>query len=488
MITIQEIKQVATGGPFQPDWDSLFNNKVPEWFIDAKFGIFIHWGLYSIPAYRNEWYSRNMYISSHPEFQYHIETYGEHKNFGYKDFIPLFTAEEFNPKAWISLFKLAGAKYIFPVAEHHDGFQLYKSDLSDYNSVSMGPKHDIIKLLKQEADKQDIHFCTSSHRAEHQFFFGHGKEFESDVEENLRQGDFYWPAMPEPDPQDLFSRPYPSQDFLEDWLLRTCELIRDYQPELLYFDWWIQHDSFKDYLKLVAAYYYNLGAKWGKSVSICYKHDAMAFGTGIVEMERGSFEKAQPFNWQTDTAIARNSWCYTDSLDYKSPRELIQTLIDVVSKNGNLLLNVGPKGDGSIAEKDRCILETIGQWLDINGEAIYGSKVWRVSQEGPTNQTSGQFSDQQAIVYTSQDFRFTCKGSAIYIFVMGEISQPLTLTIHALAEIKNQNIPEFHGIIEDIKLLGSQKKVDWKRDSNGLHVRLEQVGFALPQVLKVTVR
>ncbi len=487
-ITIEEIKQVANQGPYFPEWQSLFHYQVPEWFQKAKFGIFIHWGVYSVPAFRNEWYSRNMYIASHPEFQHHVETYGDHKTFGYKEFIPMFTAENFDAKEWLALFKKAGAKYIFPVAEHHDGFQMYQSTLSPFNAVEMGPKRDVLGELKKESEKSGLHFCTSSHRAEHYFFFGHGKEFESDIVDPVTKDSLYWPAMPEPDHQDLFSVPYPDNDFLEDWLRRTCELVRDYQPEMLYFDWWIEHDSFKDYLKLFAAYYYNLGVQWQKPTSICYKHDAMMFGTGIVEMERGGFEQAQPFPWQTDTAIARNSWCYTETLDYKEPQEIIQTLIDVVSKNGNLLLNIGPKADGSIAKRDQEILEIIGEWLQINGEAIYESKVWRKSQEGPTAAVGGQFSDGKPLSYTTKDFRFTVNGDSIYVFIMGSFSESEQVTIKALATSQNQDLPEFHGIIEKVSLLGTNQPLLWKQTSEGLTVAIPKVSSKLPQVLKIQVR
>ncbi|WP_288722117.1 alpha-L-fucosidase, partial [uncultured Enterococcus sp.] len=240
MITVETIQQVAHQGPFFPNWQSLGAFVLPEWFRKAKFGVFIHWGLYSVPAFHNEWYSRNMYIKGHPEYDHHIETYGPQKNFGYKDFIPMFTADKFDANEWIRLIKQAGANYLFPVAEHHDGFQMYKSELSEWNASVMGPKKDILGELKEAAEEQGLHFCTSSHRAEHWFFMGHGKDFDSDIKEPLAKGDFYWPAMPEPDHESLFSEPYPSKEFLDDWLLRTCELVDNYQPELLYFDWWIQ--------------------------------------------------------------------------------------------------------------------------------------------------------------------------------------------------------------------------------------------------------
>ena len=311
MISLEEIDQVIQSGPFEPSWDSLSHQVCPDWYRDAKFGIFIHWGIYSVPAFGSEWYSRNMYIQGNPCYHYHREHFGDQASFGYKDIIPLFTADRFDPASWLALFQKAGAQYLFPVAEHHDGFQMYASTLSPYNSLEMGPRRDVLGELRAEAEKRGLHFCTSSHRAEHQFFFSHGKEFVSDISQEVPRDSLYWPAEPEPkDHFDLTSKPYPSKEFLEDWLLRTCELVRDYQPELLYFDWWIQHESFRPYLMRFLAYYYNL-AQEDRKVAVCYKQDALPFGSGIVEMERGGYGETQAFPWQMDTAIARNSWCYT---------------------------------------------------------------------------------------------------------------------------------------------------------------------------------
>ena len=483
-ISLEEIKKVANQGPFYPDWDSLATYQVPNWFKGAKFGIFVHWGLYSIPAFGSEWYSRNMYIQGTAEFEHHVKTYGSHKDFGYKDFIPLFTAEKFQAEEWVQVFKEAGARYIFPVAEHHDGFQLYESQLSPFNSVEMGPKRDILQELKQATDQAHLHFCTSSHRAEHHFFFSHGKEFDSDIAKEVSRDELYWPAMPEPDHHDLFGQPYPDQEFLDDWLLRTCELVRDYQPEILYFDWWIQHIAFKEHLKLFAAYYYNLGVATGKPASICYKHDALAFGSGIVEMERGGFAEIQPFTWQTDTAIARNSWGYTEQLDYKSAKEIIQTLIDVVSKNGNLLLNIGPKGDGSIPERDQAILKEIGTWLEVNGPAIYDSYAWRQFGEGPTQPASGPFSDDDTVTYTHQDFRFTAKGGSVYVFAMEPVMDQW-LTVEALADERENPSSRFHGIIKSVSLLDYEKALKWEQTSQGLRIFLSEVETNLPLVFKV---
>lgn len=480
------IDDVIEKGYFKDNWDSLMDFEVPSWFKKAKFGIFIHWGLYSVPEYSNEWYSRNMYTEGMPAFEHHIETFGRQADFGYKDFIPMFTAKRFNPKEWAKIFKEAGAKYVFPVAEHHDGFQMYKSSISHYNAYEMGPRRDVLGELKEAVEQEGLAFCTSSHRAEHWFFMGNGKKFDSDIKEPLKRGDFYWPAMPEPDFEDLISEPYPTDEFLQDWLIRTCEIVDEFKPKLLYFDWWIQHVAFKPYLRKLVAYYYNRGLEWEEPVAVCYKHDALMFGSGIVEVERGKFADPKPYYWQTDTAVAKNSWCYTDSLDYKTSVEIIYTLIDVVSKNGNLLLNIGPRADGSIPDRDAKILKEIGEWLKVNGEAIYNTKVWRKSSEGSTKEIEGQFSDNKAKKYTSEDIRFTVAGNCIYAAVLNYPENGKVI-IKSLAESINQNVPEFHGIITSVSILGFDEKPIWIRNAQGLFLETKTVKSDKPVVFKIEI-
>lgn len=485
---LEEIYHVASAGPFTPDWNSLSEMTLPEWFAQSKFGIFIHWGLYSLAAHANEWYPRNMYMKGKEEWEYHRRTFGEHTSFGYKDFIPLFKAEKFDPEEWVSLFKESGAKYIFSVAEHHDGFQMYRSELSQYNAWDMGPHRDVLGELKRSAEEAGLHFCTSSHRAEHWWFMSHGKEFDSDIKDPLKRGDFYWPARPEPHEADLQSRPYPDEEFLNDWLLRTCEIVDRYRPSLLYFDWWIQHEAFRGVLKTFAAYYYNRGKQWGKDVAICYKHDAMMFGSGIVEVERGALADAKPYIWQTDTAIAKNSWCYTDSLDYKTSGQIIRMLIEVISKNGNMLLNIGPKGDGSIPADDARILQEIGAWMKQNGEAVYGSRPWRKTGEGSVHICEGQFTDNEEPIYTREDIRFTAKGDSIYAFLMRYPADG-KVTIRSLADSADQNTSAFHGLIEDVTLPGYEEAdVEWSKDRNGLHLQIRGIRTELPVVVKIKVK
>lgn len=482
---LDEIDKVIKEGKFKDNWDSLSNYKLAKWYRNAKFGIFIHWGVYSVPAFANEWYPRAMYIQGTPEFEHHRKTYGEHKDFGYKDFIPMFKAEKFDADKWADLFKEAGARYVVPVAEHHDGFQMYRSELSHFNAFEMGPKRDILGELSEAFRKRDLVFCASSHRVEHAFFMGNGKLFDSDIKEPLVCGDFYWPSMPEPDHYDLYS-PDPPKEFLDDWLLRTCEIVDRYRPRIMYFDWWIQHNSMKPYLKKFAAYYYNRAAEWGVQVAINYKHDAFMFGTAIVDVERGQFAEAKPYFWQTDTSVAKNSWCYTENNDYKTAREIICDLVDIVSKNGTLLLSIGPKADGTIPDEDKNILLEIGQWLKVNGEAIYNSKVWRVSEEGPTKIQEGQFTDGDTKVFTSEDIRFTVNGSSLYATVLN-YPEDGKVYIKSLSKKESSNLSHFSGIIKDISVLGFKEKPTWERTNEALNIITENVKSDKPVVFKITI-
>lgn len=483
---LKKINEVIKNGKYKDTWESLQQYRVPEWYENAKFGIFIHWGVYSVPAFGSEWYSRNMYMQGLPEYEHHIKTYGNQKDFGYKDFIPMFKAQKFDASEWVELIKAAGAQYVMPVAEHHDGFQMYDSELSEWNAVKMGPKRDVLGELFAEFNKKGLVSCASNHRLEHWFFMGHGKEFESDIKEPLKRGDFYWPAMPERDHFDSYSEPAPTEEYLEDWLCRCCEIVDKYRPKIMYFDWWIHHSSVKPYLRKFIAYYYNRAEEWGEGVVVNYKHDALAFGTGVPDVERGQFADAKPYIWQTDTAVAKNSWCHTEGNDYKTPVQIICDLVDIVSKNGRLLLNIGPKADGTIPDEDRAILLKIGEWLNINGEAIYGARMWRKSAEGPTKIQEGQFADSEAKQFTAEDIRFTVNNGCIYAICLN-MSGRDSVCIKSLAETQNMHKPDFSGIVKNVEVLGYDKNPAWMRDAKGLKINTVMVDNSYPVVFKITV-
>ncbi len=481
---LAQIDRVNAHGPYHPDWDSLASHPVPEWYRQKRLGIFLHWGPFSVPAY-HDWYARNMYIKDSPEYKYHLEHYGPHRDFGFKDFIPSFTMERYDPAEWVRLFREAGADYIVPVAEHHDGFQNYRSELSRWNASEMGPKRDIMGDLLYEAEKAGMTLGASSHRVEHWWFLSHGTEFDSDVPTQLQPGDYYWPARKEPENQhDLFSEPAPDEEFLTDWLLRCCEIVDRYHPRILYFDWWIQHSAVKPYLMRFAAYYFNRAEEWGGCV-INYKHDAFPWGIGVPDIERGQFAEAKPFLWQSDTSVMRNSWCYAKAGIYKQPREILWDLIDVVSKNGRLLLNFGPGPDGTFTRQDLEILKTMKEWMACNDEAIHGTGLWRIAQEGPTRISEGQFSDGNARDYTSGDIRFTCHGPNIYAMVM-KCPGDGRIRIESLREADASRLPLWHGIVRDVRVLGLDAPVKWFRDETALHVDLGVWRTELPLTVRIT--
>ena len=471
---LQIIETVNSTGKYRPDWESLAGHKTPDWYRRGKFGIFIHWGVYSVPAFGSEWYSRNMYDPCRREFEHHRRNWGDQKEFGYKDFIPLFRGEYFDPRDWLSLFRQAGARFILPVAEHHDGFSMYATDLNRWNSVDMGPGRDVMGQLRAACEEAGLHFCVSTHRAENYFFYNMGRTFDSDVnDDNYR--DLYGPAFHdsalERDTLDATtSNIYAvgaTEEWMEQWMVRTCELIDRCRPKVLYFDWWIQNRCFRPWLKKITAYYYNRAEEWGEEVTITHKHNALPPTVGTFDVERGALTDISPRTWQTDTAIGRNSWGYTRDNEFKSSRQLICDLIDIVSKNGVMLLNVGPRADGTITQEERAVLLDMGKWLAVNGEGIYDTTFWQVFGEGKVNAREGFFMDGEEKPFTHEDFRFTYKGGSIYAFQMRPSGK--TVRIRTLRRKDRNDFP-----VTRVTCL-SGGVAGWERTEEALVIRLEKL-------------
>jgi alpha-L-fucosidase len=467
---LNEIDRINRGGPFRPDWESLQNYKLPEWYIDAKFGIFIHWGVYSVPAFGSEWYPRMMYLAGSDEYKHHIATYGTQDKFGYKDFIPSFKAENFDPAAWARLFNEAGAKYVVPVFEHHDGFTMYDSGLSDWTAVKMGPHRDLWGDLAKAVREEGLHLGASSHRVEHNFFLGVGRTIRSDVNDP-KYAAFYGPAhrwMEAKDHTPLSNDfTFISKAWGDDWLARSAEIVQKYHPDIMYFDWWIGQPSLRENLTRFASFYYNQSLKRGGPVGVInYKDFAMEEHSAVLDVERGQLAGLRPLYWQTDTSISSQSWGYIQNDTFKSPEFVIHQLIDIVSKNGNLLLNIGPRSDGTIPEEVQQVLRNVGSWLKVNGDAIYGTSPWTIYGEGPTKVTEGAFHDTDIHPYTAEDFRFTKKGDVLYAIELGWPSNREAV-IHSLG-----SGAEDHSKIASVVLLGSASKLKFEQRDDGLHIHL----------------
>jgi alpha-L-fucosidase len=407
-----------------------------------------------------------MYIQDSPEFKHHAETYGSQSRFGYKDFIPQFLAKEFDPARWADLFKQAGAKYVVPVAEHHDGFAMYDCGLSEWTAAKMGPKRDVVGELAAAVRERGLAFGLSSHRAEHWWFMNGGRAFDSDVQDP-RYADFYGPATPTATEwQSKDWQPRPNAHYLDDWLARTCELVGKYQPQLVWFDWWIEQTVFGPYLQKFAAFYYNRGEQWRTGVAINYKNQAFAEGSAVLDIERGKLDQVRESFWQTDTSIGRKSWGYIESEENKSTTELVHDLVDIVSKNGCLLLNVGPRADGAISEEQERVLLGIGEWLKVNGEAIYGTTHWQTFGEGPTQIVAGMFGESKSQPFTAEDIRFTRKGNVLYAICLGWPEEEVNIkSLGTGSNVRADMIAQIH-------MLGWSEALAWQQNEEGLKIRM----------------
>jgi alpha-L-fucosidase len=396
---------------YEPTWESIREYKeVPKWLRDGKFGIYTHWGPYAVHAYGSNttWYSFALYLDPEGEARKHFEkTFGKlTPTFGYKDLIPKFTAEKFDADEWAELFEKAGAKFAGPVAEHHDGFAMWDTKYSKWNAAKMGPKRDVVGELEKAIKKRDMKFVTAFHHAANWFFF-------PVLDKRYDTGD--------PKNSGLYGQPHKrgamrNQAFIDEWYGKIYEVIDNYSPDFIWFDFAL--DSIPEgYVKDFLAYYYNHAEAKGKEVVVTYKGNDLVPATGVRDLELGQEPKITYHEWITDSTVDdRGAWGWANDLVFKSPDRVIDNLVDRVSKNGYLLLNVGPKPDGTIPEEARDLLLEMGAWLDVNGEGIYNTSPWIIAGEGPTNlgaATDIGFNEADT-VYTKEDVRFTVKGDTIY--------------------------------------------------------------------------
>ncbi|KXB01194.1 hypothetical protein AKJ41_02440 [candidate division MSBL1 archaeon SCGC-AAA259O05] len=435
---------------YEPNWDSLRKHPSPKWLFDAKFGLYFHWGPYSV-AKRGCWYGHNMYLKGKHgvepgsdwrevnDFDYHRKEFGDQGEFGYKDLIPLFKGENFDPEEWAELCERAGAKFAGPVAIFHDNFAMYDSDVTEWNSVNMGPKRDVVGELAEAIRDRRMKFVTTFHHAANWEFFPHEKEYDtSNPDYKALYGK---PHNSLADPREPAERP--DEEYFENWRDMTTEVMDKYRPDLVWFDFgwgrWYFEDKYK---QEVLAHYYNKAEEWGKEVGVLFKPGCLPRGVGdFVDFERDWYRGSGYIHekWITDTSIDRRDWSYVENPDYKPVDELISNLVDRVSKNGHLLLNVGPRADGSFPEKARERVLEIGNWLRINGESIFGTRPWIQPERG--------------------SMRLTLKGDTAYLSCFDTPGAQATVTgVIAQPDAK-------------IKMLGSEEDLEWEQDDESLIIK-----------------
>lgn len=463
---------------YDETWDSLKRHKQPDWLDDAKYGIYFHWGPYSVPAYGNEWYPNGMYrgfIS--PAWVHHVEHFGMLDEFGYKNFIPKFTGEHFDPDAWARLFKEAGAQFAGPVAEHHDGFSMWDSKVNRWNAKAMGPKRDIVGEMERAIRQQGMRFICTFHHANLWYYYTH--------DHGLDTGD---PAY-----ADLYGKPHaatggigtsdprldrPDGEFNETWFAKLREVIDAYRPDLIWFDFCLRriHDKYK---RKLAAYYYNKAEDWGTEVEIIYKDFNMPPGMGLLDYERGRSDALTHHKWITDTSIGRKSWSHVEGEEYLPVPALIHAFIDRIAKNGYLLLNFGPKANGEIPAEVQSRFTEFGKWIEVNKEAIFGTTPWVVAEEGPTVRASGKSSfnedDDYTRPYTAEDVRFVTKGNALYAFALGWPEGKLVIKTLTAPPAPKDEFPEEPYLVDEsdiaaVHLLGHSDPLDWQVTSHGLAI------------------
>ena len=450
---LKSIDQTMAKGPFQPEWDSLKAHQDPEWFRDAKFGIYTHWGPVTVGAEDGpsggQWYGHSMYDTNSPTFRYHQKKFGDQHTVGYKDMVPKFTAEKFNAEAWAELFLKAGAKFAGPVAAHHDNFAMWDSRLTRWNSQNMGPHRDITGELEKAIRALGMKFIMTFHHGYAWRYFEPAFKFDAADGQNA---DLYTEVHAPKAP--------PSQHFQDMWLAMVDEVLSKYQPDLIWFDFEFFAVIQPEYQQKLFATAYDWAAQNNRTLGVCQKSRDIHKYTSILDFERGREDKLVPYPWLTDSMVG--DWFHRKSTTYKSVSTLVGMLVDIVSKNGCLLLDVGPAADGTIPPTARERLLGMGDWLRVNGEAIYSTRPWKIYGEGPTKQAkTGGFIENADQPFTAQDIRFTTKVDALYAIALA-VPQ---------GEVKIYSLSLAAGKIDAITLLGSDAKLDWKQDADSLTIQ-----------------
>ena len=492
---------IACSGPGKPgageatdkykaDWESLARHEAaPEWLRDAKLGIYFHWGVYSVPAFSSEWYPRLMHLEGHPVYEHHKETYGHPSDFGYHDFVPMFTAEHFDAARWADLFQKAGARFAGPVAEHHDGFSMWDSEATPWNAADMGPKKDITGLLAAELRKRDIRLITTFH---------HSKQLQrydsisTEGHEPYQWSHYPWNReMPTSSDDPVLQKLYgnmPADQWYEDiWYGKLKEVIDLYQPDIIWFDYVLDRIP-EAYRQRFAAYYLNAAEKWGREVVIVRKQEDLPIEFSVLDLEKSRMNRLDSVPWMTDETISKGSWCYTENLEIKTASDVLHVLIDIVSKNGVLLLNVSPRADGIIPEDQREVLLAMGAWLDAYGEAIYGTRPWYTYGEGPTKEPEGDFKHHEEFLkirYSWKDVRYTTSGETVYATLLGWPGPGKEMRLEAFAE---EQLPG--GLeIGQVTMLGCREEIAWQHLPDGLSlVTPSEVPDSMAVVFKIETR
>ena len=483
---------------YEPQWESLARHQqAPTWFRDAKFGIYFHWGPYAVPAFGNEHYPRTMYghssgkkpkpkkaatkgigFQTYREHEFHIRTYGQPKTFEYHDLFPLFTAQSFNAEEWADLFFLSGAKFAGPVAMHHDGFAMWDSAVTPWNSMAIGPRRDIVGEMARAIRKRQMKFITTFHHAKvgraaegdpekHRWhYLGRQKYLEREAPEKIGHDDESLRKL-------YGTMPWP--EFLQMWEALLAEVIHNYEPDLIWFDSWldrIPEETRREFL----ATYFNAAIDWNRDVVVTYKQEDLPANVGVVDYEKGRLDDLTDNAWLTDDTISAGSWTttgswsYTEELDIKSAKVLLHTLIDIVSKNGNLLLNISPTADGIIPEVQRESLLGMGAWLRANGEAIYGTRPFRTYGEGPKRLTSSGHFVEMSGEYTSENIRFTQKGDTVFAIQLGWPGSGKRVQIKSLGRASLVG-----RMITGVSIVDSPESIQWKLEDDALLITVPSV-------------